>query len=54
MAIDDHGKERPVSDMIHQRIGDYDAFTEYQTAVFALVADGVVRWLDTLLSASGQ
>jgi len=35
MAIDDHGKERPVSDMIHQRIGDYDAFAEYQTAVFA-------------------
>jgi len=35
MAIDDHGKERPVSDMIHQRIGDYDAFVEYMAAVFA-------------------
>lgn len=35
MAIDDHGKERPVSDMIHQRIGDYAAFGEYQRAVFA-------------------
>ncbi len=35
MAIDDHGKERPVSDMIHQRIGDYEAFGEYQRAVFA-------------------
>jgi hypothetical protein len=34
MAIDDHGKERPVSDMIHQRIGDYEAFGEYQRAVF--------------------
>ena len=34
MAIDDHGKERPVSDMIHQRIGDYGAFGEYQRAVF--------------------
>jgi hypothetical protein len=34
MAIDDHGKERPVSDMIHQRIGDYHAFVEYMTAVF--------------------
>jgi hypothetical protein len=34
MAIDDHGKERPVSDMIHQRIGDYEAFKEYQRAVF--------------------
>ena len=35
MAINDHGKERPVSDMIDQRIGDYDAFREYQQAVFA-------------------
>lgn len=34
MAINDHGKERPVSDMIHQRIGDYEAFGEYQRAVF--------------------
>src|SRR5690606_554215 len=29
MAIDDHGKERPVSDMIHQRVGDYEALKEY-------------------------
>jgi hypothetical protein len=34
MAIDDAGKERPVSDMIHQRIGDYDAFKQYQRTVF--------------------
>lgn len=34
MAIDDHGKERPVSDMIHQRVGDYAAFGDYQRAVF--------------------
>ena len=34
MAIDDHGKHRPVSDMIHQRVGDYDAFKEYQRRVF--------------------
>ena len=34
MAIDDHGKERPVSDMVHQRIGDADAFGAYQRAVF--------------------
>ena len=34
MAIDDAGKERPVSDMIHQRIGDYDAFKDYQRTVF--------------------
>ena len=34
MAINDHGKERTVAEMIHQRIGDYDAFKEYQRAVF--------------------
>lgn len=44
MAIDDHGKERPVSDMIHQRIGDYEAFAEYQCAVFARTES----WLATL------
>src|SRR5688500_18692807 len=44
MAIDDHGKERPVSDMIHQRIGDYEAFGEYQRAVFARTE----RWLEDL------
>jgi len=44
MAIDDHGKERPVSDMIHQRIGDYEAFAEYQRAVFARTE----TWLATL------
>ncbi|MDQ2648953.1 MAG: DinB family protein [Actinomycetota bacterium] len=44
MAIDDHGKERPVSDMIHQRIGDYDAFREYQRAVFSRTE----AWLEDL------
>ncbi len=34
MAINDHGKERTVDEMIHQRIGDYQAFGEYQRAVF--------------------
>jgi hypothetical protein len=34
MAIDDHGKERPVADMVDQRVGDYAAFGEYQRAVF--------------------
>lgn len=34
MAINDHGKERPVEDMIHQRIGDFDQFRAYQRAVF--------------------
>jgi DinB superfamily len=44
MAIDDHGKERPVADMIHQRIGDYAAFGEYQRAVFGRTE----TWLDRL------
>jgi hypothetical protein len=44
MAIDDHGKERPVSDMVDQRIGDYEAFGEYQHAVFARTES----WLATL------
>lgn len=34
MAINDHGKERPVEDMIHQRIGDFEQFKLYQRAVF--------------------
>ena len=35
MSIDDHGKHKMVDEMIHQRIGDYDAYIEYQRAVFA-------------------
>lgn len=34
MAVDDHGKERTVEEMVHQRIGEYDAFIEYQRCVF--------------------
>src|SRR5690606_41020082 len=34
MAIDDHGKERTVDEMVDQRIGDYLAFGDYQRAVF--------------------
>jgi len=34
MAIPDHGKHRSVDDMVHQRVGDYDAFKAYQRAVF--------------------
>ena len=34
MAVDDHGKERTVAEMAHQRIGDYEAFQEYQRKVF--------------------
>ena len=44
MAIPDHGKARTVDEMVHQRIGDYEAFGEYQRAVFARTE----AWLDTL------
>lgn len=44
MAIDDHGKERTVDEMVHQRIGDYAAFGEYQRAVFSRTE----AWLDQL------
>ncbi len=44
MSIDDHGKHRTVDEMIHQRIGDYDAFQEYMRAVFSRTE----AWLDQL------
>jgi len=34
MAVNDHGKHLTVAEMVHQRIGDYAAFCEYQRAVF--------------------
>jgi hypothetical protein len=34
MSINDHGKHSTVSAMVHQRIGDYEAFQEYQRLVF--------------------
>ena len=34
LAIADHGKHRTVDEMVHQRIGDYDAFVAYMNAVF--------------------
>jgi hypothetical protein len=43
-AIADHGKHRTVAEMVHQRIGDYEAFAEYLHAVFTRVED----WLDGL------
>lgn len=33
-AINDHGKHRTVEEMVHQRIGDYDAFKDYMGQVF--------------------
>ncbi len=41
MSINDHGKERTVDEMIHQRIGDYDAFKEYQRTVFTRTEDHI-------------
>ena len=35
LAIADHGKHKTVEEMVHQRIGDYDAFSAYLAAVFA-------------------
>ena len=34
MSINDHGKHKSVDEMVHQRIGDYEAFKEYQRTVF--------------------
>jgi hypothetical protein len=47
MAVDDHGKERTVAEMVHQRIGDYEAFGAYQRAVF----ERTEAWLDDLDAA---
>jgi hypothetical protein len=44
MAIADHGKHRTVDEMIDQRIGDFDAFKEYQRLVF----DRTEAWLAVL------
>ena len=44
MTIDDHGKERTVGEMIHQRIGDLEEFKRYQRTVF----DRTEAWLTTL------
>jgi len=43
-AIPDHGKQRTVAEMVHQRIGDYPAFREYMGLVFARTE----AWLDAL------
>jgi hypothetical protein len=44
MAINDHGKERTVDEMVHQRIGNYEEFCAYQREVF----DRTEKWLDQL------
>jgi hypothetical protein len=35
LAINDPGKEKSVAEMMHQRIGDYVAFLEFQRLVFS-------------------
>ncbi|MHB1129560.1 MAG: DinB family protein [Ilumatobacteraceae bacterium] len=47
MRIADHGKHRTVEDMVHQRIGNYEAFKEYMKLVF----DRTESWLATLDSS---
>ena len=44
LTINDHGKHRTVGEMVHQRIGDLDAFAEYMRAVYARTS----AWLDQL------
>ena len=44
MEVNDHGKERTVDEMIEQRIGDYEAFKEYQREVF----DRTESYLETI------
>ncbi len=34
LTINDHGKHRSVEEMVAQRIGDYEAFKDYQRQVF--------------------
>ncbi len=43
-AIADHGKHRSVAEMVHQRIGGYEAFGDYMRAVF----DRTEAWLAAL------
>ena len=43
MSIDDHGKHRTVDEMVHQRIGDYEAFKAYQRTVFDRTEDHLAQ-----------
>ena len=44
LKIADHGKHKTVDEMVHQRIGNYDAFKDYMDAVFTKTE----RWLADL------
>lgn len=50
VTINDHGKHRTVDEMIHQRIGDYDAFKAYQRTVFDRTEDWLADLDPTLLT----
>jgi hypothetical protein len=41
LAINDPGKEKSVEEMMNQRIGDYEAFLEFQRLVFQATEDFV-------------
>jgi hypothetical protein len=45
LAVNDPGKEKTVEEMMHQRIGDYDAFRQFQGLVFA-ATEGYIESLD--------
>ncbi|MFF4753610.1 hypothetical protein ACWD5R_30005 [Streptomyces sp. NPDC002514] len=44
LGVPDHGKDRSVDEMMQQRIGNYEAFCEYQRTVF----DTTETWLRSL------
>ena len=44
MSINDHGKHKTVDEMVNQRMGDFEAFKDYQRAVFTRTE----AWLDSL------
>ena len=43
-AVNDHGKHRTVEEMVHQQIGDYEAFKQYMAQVFTRVE----QWIAAL------
>ncbi len=53
LSINDHGKELTPAEMVHQRIGDYDAFIEYMNTVWArteqLIAETNPATLDDVI-----
>jgi hypothetical protein len=49
LAIADNGKARTVEEMSEQRIGDYDAFRDYQSQVFAKTETWLAQLTDEQL-----